>query len=107
MFGQRRVHPVGEGDNVGRRRREIVGEAAGADHPHVLLAQCSDRAAKPKVVRRPKPALQRELQHGDVVAGIHQRQRHPGAVVQAAFAVDLDAQAGLTQQRSEPLGEFR
>ena len=113
---QRRVHPVGEGDDVGRRRRilllrtrsaEIVGETAGADHQHILLTQRSDRAAELQMVRRAELALQRELQDGDVMAGIHQRQRHPRSVVQAALVIDLHRQAALAQQSGNLLGQFR
>ena len=82
--------PLGE-------ERQAVGEEAGADDQHALVAQ------RPQPLAELEQALrvlggQRHLQHRDVGLGVHDLQRHPGAVVEAAAGVLVD-RLGVGHQR--------
>ena len=59
------------------------------------------------MVRRAEMRLHRNLQHRHVGLRIGQQQRHPGAVVQAAGAVDAGLQPGGTEQVGNLLGQRR
>ena len=80
-----------------------MGEEAGADDQHALVAQLAQPAAEGQqlvgVLGR-----QRHLQHRDVGLGIHDLQRHPGAVVEPTGGV-LVHPLGVRHHRDDPLGE--
>ena len=83
--------------------RQAVGQEAGADDQHALVAQLAQAAAEGEqlvgVLGR-----QRHLQDRDVGLGIHDLQRDPGAVVEPARGV-LVHPLGVRHHRGDPLGE--
>ena len=80
--------------------RQAVGHEAGADDEHALLAQGPQPRAQGE---QPVGVVggHAQLQHRDVGLGVHDLQRHPGAVVEAAAAV-LVHRLGVGQQRRRP-----
>ena len=51
--------------------------------------------------------LHRKLKHRNIGLRIHQHQRHPGAVIEAAAPVDAAGEAGRAQQVRNPRGDRR
>jgi hypothetical protein len=107
--------PVGEIADPGRGRRvdrrhaqlaEIMRRAARAEDQHALVAQRPQRLADLEFVRGAEMGLHRELRHRNVGLRIHQHQRHPGAVIEAARR-EAGRQAGAGEQRGGALGEGR
>ena len=66
---------------------QVVREAAGADDEESPLRQRCQREAEAEGVGR-VAVWQRKRDDGHVGVRIHQAQRHPGAVVEAALAVE-------------------
>ena len=92
------MHPVRKFARPIRFRRakrrdatQVMNEAAGADHQHIIQAQGGDAAAQRDVRRRAQMALHRQLHHRDIGTRIHQRQRRPGSVIQPALRVQRAA----------------
>src|SRR3974377_2503645 len=50
------------------------------------------------MMERTEMRLNRELQNGDIGLRIHQQQRHPGAMIQAAPAIDGVVEASCVQK---------
>ena len=63
-----------------------MGHEAGADDQHALVAQRRAAGAPSSSSWRGSCGGQAQLQHRDVGVGVHDLQRHPGAVVEAAAA---------------------
>ena len=79
---------------------EVVGNAAGANQQDAFLSQPSQRLADLDLQPGPRPAGQRYLNDRNARIRIHQRQRHPGAMIERSLRV----QARL-QQFSHPAGQ--
>ncbi|MCY1218543.1 hypothetical protein D9M72_304920 [compost metagenome] len=109
-------HPVAEfpgpgGDHLGAgvpvQLTQIVGDAARADQQDVALTQAGQGLADTGLERGAEAAGQRQLGHRDIGLGVHQRQRHPGAMVEWALRVDPGGKAGFVQQAGDFLGQLR
>jgi len=68
--------------------------AARSGDQHILLAQWRERAAEFVVVLRTERGLDAQLHDRNIGIGIHQHQRHPGAVIEAASVVELGSKPG-------------
>ena len=81
--------------------RQAVGEEARPDDQHALVAQRAQPLAE---LHQPVRVVggQRHLQHRDVGLGVHDLQRHPRAVVEAAGGVLVDRLA-VGHHRRDPL----
>jgi hypothetical protein len=64
--------------------RQVVREDAATDDQHALVPQRRQSASDKQMVLRSEMRLHRKLKNRNVGPRIHQQQRHPGAVIQAA-----------------------
>lgn len=115
-FRKRLMEPIGEGDHARHFRRihrravqdaQIMRETAGADDQHAFGTQRRQGAAELHVMRRAEMALDGKLQHRDIRRRPDERKRDPGAMVQAALAVDIAGQARRREQFADPVGQRR
>ena len=99
--------PAGSGgvDAELGEERQAVGEEAGADDQHALVAQRPQPLAQLEEAGR-VGRRERHLEHRDVAGGVHDLERDPGAVVQAAAGVLVHRLAGRHHRR-DPLRERR
>src|SRR3546814_3832999 len=58
-------------------------------------------------MRGAETALDRDLEDRDLGFGIHQQQRHPGAVVESARLVDIGGESGRAEHIRCARGQFR
>ncbi|MCY1397317.1 hypothetical protein D9M71_123180 [compost metagenome] len=86
---------------------EVVSDAPGADQQDAFLAQRAERLADPILHDRAEAAGQRQLHHRNIRGGIHQPQRHPGAVVQRPLRVESRRQLAGGQQFDHPCRQVR
>ena len=89
------------GHHPPRKERQAVGHEAGPDDQHALLAQRAEVAAE---VQEPARVLRRqaELQHGHVTQRVHDLQRDPSAVIEAAVRVLVHRLAARQRSRHPP-----
>ena len=78
--------------------REVMGHASAADDQDALRPQRRQRSPYHQVMLRPEMRLNRKLQDGNVRLRVHQKQRHPGAVIEAAAVIGSAVQSRGVQQ---------
>ena len=76
---------------------EVVRQAARADDEHALAGQRRERLAERPGAAGIEPRRQRDLERRHIGVGVQVKQRHPGAMVQAAPLVGLRRPASLLQ----------
>ena len=95
--------PLGKLPNIGRGLSavarsyliiaQIVGDAAGPNDHDPVCGQRCQRLTQPVSLLRPTPALDRERNDRYVSFRVHQAQRHPSTMIQAALLIFCDRQA--------------
>jgi hypothetical protein len=107
-------HPVGELPHVGGRLAvaagrqlvvaQVVRDVTGSDDQEALCRERRQRAAEGVCLLRAAVALDGERDDRYVGVREHQAQRHPRAVVEAAFAIGCDGQARCPDGGDDLLG---
>ena len=100
---------IGRGciEGVATEPAQVVGSAAAAHNQYALRAQRTQRPPDIEVVPRSEARLQRQLDHRHIGLRIHEAERHPGAVIETALAIDVGWKPGLAQQRRDLRGQLR